>query len=185
MLHLLYKWHVPLRDLRHKIHIRTIEHDMEVLNCMYGFERFPILEPDNLPQNEEWRMKVNTISDQIPDRNKLKYTYILCRHSWPECLLHIVVNLFSSFWCQVINNWVVFQLELGPDYQVDDLLSNTIRPIIVQYLNILCRDSSKSQLVKIEIIRYIQVPLLACSFFPAVVARFSWTTNHQTRMAFP
>ena len=47
-LHLCYQWNISLSDFRNEVHIRAVEHHMEVFNRMHRFERLPILEPDDL-----------------------------------------------------------------------------------------------------------------------------------------
>lgn len=46
--HPLDQRHISTGDLPHKPHIRSMEHDMKMLNRMNGLERLPIPKPDHL-----------------------------------------------------------------------------------------------------------------------------------------
>jgi hypothetical protein len=37
-----------VRDVRNEIPVRLVQHDMEMLEGVYGLERLPVLEPDDL-----------------------------------------------------------------------------------------------------------------------------------------
>jgi hypothetical protein len=45
---LLNKRNIAVRDVSNEIPVRLVQHDMEMLDGVYGFERLPVLEPDDL-----------------------------------------------------------------------------------------------------------------------------------------
>ena len=53
-----------------------------------------------------------------------------------ESLLHILINLLSSLRRQVIRRWIILEVELGPNNEMNNLLIDTIWPIIVQDLDV-------------------------------------------------
>lgn len=48
VLYSLNKRHIPVGELPHKIHVRIVDHDMEMLDGVDRFQGLPILEPNNL-----------------------------------------------------------------------------------------------------------------------------------------
>ena len=81
-----------------------------MFHSMYGFQSVPILKP----------------ADPIG------------RNPAPEDLLHIVIDLLSSLGRQTFGVHVVLQHEFRPYAEVDDARIETIRPIVVDNLDIRC-----------------------------------------------
>ena len=50
--------------------------------------------------------------------------------------VHIVIDILPRFRSQVICRWIVLEVELRPNDQVHDLLVDTVRPIIVEDLDV-------------------------------------------------
>lgn len=40
--------HISVGDLLHKLHVRVVKHDVEVLDRVHRLEGLPVLEPDDL-----------------------------------------------------------------------------------------------------------------------------------------
>jgi hypothetical protein len=119
---------------------------MEVLNGMYGLERLPVLEPDDLFVRQPTAIK---------DSAGLgTWTDLVRRHSRAERPLHIILDLFPRFGGQVVCPWVVLQLELHPHHQMDNPLVNPVRPVVIQDLDILCADVNKEPSRKSNIAGY-------------------------------
>lgn len=57
--------------------------------------------------------------------------YIVPRYSAAKGPFNKIVNLLSRGSRQFACGWIVFELEFGPDDQMDDLAVNPIWPIIV------------------------------------------------------
>lgn len=90
-------------NLLDEVHIWGMQHDMEMLDPMDRLQRPPILEPDDI----------------VP------------RHSAAKRSFNKVVDLLSHGSRQLACCWVVFELKLGPDDQMDDLCINPVWPIVV------------------------------------------------------
>lgn len=95
-------------DLTDESHIRIEQHDVEMLDGMYGLDTPPILEP----------------------------CHISAVHAIAEGVVNVVLNLFPSSIGQVAGLLVLFQLEFGPDYEMYDALVQSIWPVIVENLEI-------------------------------------------------
>ena len=93
-----------------------MEHDVEVFDRVDGLERLPVPEPDDL----------------------------LRRYSRTKRGLHVLLDRLSRLCCQIARGGVVGELEFGPDYQVDDIYIDPVRPVIVQNPNVLCISSYPS-----------------------------------------
>ena len=65
------------------------------------------------------------------------------RYSAVEDLPDIVLNLPSCLGSQVIRCWIIFEVELRPDNEVNNLLVDAIWPVIVEYLEVTLRYVSK------------------------------------------
>lgn len=116
-------------ELADESHVWVLEHDVEMLDGVDGFERPPVLEPDHL------RCAVSIPSSRLCETTHTERegesTYPVGRHMAAEGPLDEVIDLLACPWRQVIGDWVVFEIELGPDDKMDDVLLDPVRPIIV------------------------------------------------------
>lgn len=62
------------------------------------------------------------------------------RNMFAESLSYVVINLFPRFECQVVRDWIVFEIEFSPNNQMNDLFVYAVRPIVIQYLDIVCEE---------------------------------------------
>lgn len=95
-------------DLTDKVHIRIEQHDVKMLDSLYRLDTRPVLEP----------------------------CHVLAAHATAESVVHVLLDLFPGSIGQVAGVLVLFQHELGPDYEMYDALVQAIRPVIVENLEI-------------------------------------------------
>ena len=72
-------------------------------------------------------------------RKKRKATHILSRHSRPEGLVHISIDLGPHLGRQIAIRIVLVHVEreFCPDAQVDDTLIDTVRPVVVDDFDVI------------------------------------------------
>lgn len=87
VLYSLNKRHIPVGELPHKIHVRIVDHDMEMLDGVDRFQGLPILEPNNL------------------------FTW----YARAESPLHVLLDLLSRFRGEVVGCGVVLEIEFDPN----------------------------------------------------------------------
>lgn len=102
---------------------------MEVFHGMDRLERSPVLEPHDLQAKRQSARKILTRGGGDP-------THRVGGHSGSECLGHKVVNLLPRLVRQVAGGRARLELKLGPDDQVDDAAIKTIRPVVVEDLEV-------------------------------------------------
>lgn len=68
-------------------------------------------------------------------------TYPLRRYARTECLGHKLVNLPPGSRRQIVRRGIIFELELGPDHQMDDAEVDAVGPVIIKNLIILCKNA--------------------------------------------
>lgn len=95
-------------DLTDEVHIGIEQHDVEMLDGLYRLDTSPILEP----------------------------CHVSAVHAIAEGVVNVVLNLFPGSICQVAGLLVLFQLELGPDYEMYDALVQSIWPVIEENFEI-------------------------------------------------
>jgi hypothetical protein len=101
--------HIVVGDFFHEFHTRIVQHDVEVLDGMHALQALPVLEPGKLPGLEP--------ASERP--------------------LNIRVDLAARLGRRQARRCVVFELELGPDDEVHNLVVDSIGPVVVQDLDVL------------------------------------------------
>jgi len=94
---------------------------MEMLHGMNALEALPILEPDD----------------------------VLGRHMRMEGFLDIGLDLFPRLVREITSGRIVLKLEFCPDDEVHDLVVDTIRPVVVEYFDIICSRISVPDFVEV------------------------------------
>jgi hypothetical protein len=74
-------------------------------------------------------------------------SYLFGWYPRAKCVLHIALYSPSCTCRQAICGWVIFQLELGPHYQVDNVLVDTIGPVVVYDPDVLYKMISLSRVL--------------------------------------
>lgn len=145
---------VSSSDPPDEIHVRIEQHDVKVLNSLYGLDAPPILEP----------------------------CHISVVHPVSENVVHEVLNFLPRDMGQVAGLLVLIKLELGPDYEMDDALVQTIGPVIVENLEVggtgewrtLCVKSGPVEEIILYVFEYGAVCLFEAVNVLPVAAEIGW-----------
>ncbi len=80
---------------------------MKVLDCVHALQALPILEPH------------------------------IVLHFGRKRLLYKRLNLRLGRCCRLSRDWIILQVKLGPDDEVDDVRVKAVRPVVVEDLHVL------------------------------------------------
>lgn len=126
VLHPLDKRHIPMGELPHKIHVRVVDHDMEMLDGVDRFQGLPVLEPNNLglPHRTSAYRITQVMSETLA-------THLFTGYPRAECPPHILLDLLPRFRGEIVGCGVVLELKFDPDNQVNDVRFDAIRPVVI------------------------------------------------------
>jgi len=108
---------------------------MEVFQRMHRLDRCPIFEPDDLQSRRDEVSLTLTLNCGA--------TYLFRSRRMSERLVDVSFSLCTRSVCQVASLLVLFEGELHPHNEMDDLAVDAIGPVIVKDLEIASLQSAR------------------------------------------
>lgn len=100
---------------------------MEVLECVYRFERAPVLKPRNL---------LSSVC-VVTTTYRLACTYMSWFHVSTKGPLDIVFDFDAPFPGEIASVRILLKRKLCPDHEVDNPLVDSIRPVVEENLDVI------------------------------------------------